>query len=615
MYARIGTESQKDPPDAQLLSLVKGGDQAALECLLARHSEALYRYCLHLTSNRLDAEDICQEAMTRAMARVGTLESGDAFRSWLFRIARNASVDWHRRNQRLQPMPEDAPETVPSPVDGPDERVETQEEHQMVAEALSTLKESHRKVLVLREVEGMSYADIARRMNVSQSAVETLLFRARRRLKEQYGKAAFARIGAFAPIRILATRVSWPFATGVPVAAKVAVTAAVVGTAALTITQGARGHTASAHPAHRHLLASAAKIVPAAQPRREDAYGASVHRGHTAPVRHRAVRKSFVAAAVNIRHAGLRSVHASRAAEVRRVSVRVIPPPELAHSRITHAARHHSGPWVAHHTARRHARQGTSGSAKNVPPSIASAPGQTARPQSSQAVSSTTASVHPRKSAVSPAKAGHTPPQPRGAVRAHHRRAAAPPASLVPDHPHHRAPHTRHHVGSPSVQSSVQTGDPSTVSPAQVVPAHPSHGTTRHGHHHRGAHGSSGKQSPALAPTAAPGATASIAATPGPQGNSGNSGQGLGIGSVNGKGNGVDPSSGQGNSVGPSNSRSGGNNLPNKPVAAGGQGNPQSTAPAQTNRQGGSSAAANPQPTPNPQPTQASGNSGKGKIP
>ncbi|MGI8827807.1 MAG: sigma-70 family RNA polymerase sigma factor [Chloroflexota bacterium] len=235
--------------DDELLNLHRGGDQAALEVLLGRHQDALVRYCHHLTANRHDAEDIYQEAMARAIARVDTLSSGDALRGWLFRIAHNLSVDSFRRGQRLQPMPEDAEATLPSQTAGPQDQVETREEHRIVKEVLASLKPSHRQVLMLREVEEMSYADIAERLNVSQSAVETLLFRARRRLKEQYGKAASAGVAVLAPLRSFALRLLSPLGGGAPAGIKILAAVALGGLGVAAISHVATNHSSVAHSA------------------------------------------------------------------------------------------------------------------------------------------------------------------------------------------------------------------------------------------------------------------------------------------------------------------------------------------------------------------------------
>jgi RNA polymerase sigma-70 factor (ECF subfamily) len=189
MYARAETERLEDLADADLVHRVKRGDDEALDVLLRRYMDDLYRFCCHLVSNRQDAEDICQESLTRAIDRADTLERGSAFRGWLFCIARNLSVDVFRQRRRICTLFEEEATPPPLRVEGPQESVVVGEEHQTVAQALSRLTRSHQRVLLLREVEGLSYADIGEHLNVSHSAVETLLFRARRRLREEYRQA------------------------------------------------------------------------------------------------------------------------------------------------------------------------------------------------------------------------------------------------------------------------------------------------------------------------------------------------------------------------------------------------------------------------------------------
>ena len=566
------------------------------------------------------------------MARVDTLESGDAFRSWLFRIARNASVDWHRRNQRLQPMPEDAPETVPSPVDGPDERVETQEEHQMVAEALSTLKESHQKVLVLREVEGMSYADIARRMNVSQSAVETLLFRARRRLREQYGKAAFARIGAFAPIRMLAGRVSWPFATGVPVAAKVAVTAALVGTTAFTISHGAGLH----KPAHLHgnrpVLSSVSAMGRAAQPSLQHPKPASLRRTRAAHVRRRVVR-SVSGAAAPVHHA--RHHHARPSAPVvvhHRLSVHVIHPPQAAHTRAAGHARRRKRMHlrVAHPAAPGQKRSVTEPRVQDTQP-VASAVHSSPTPsiqrhtpaiQPSRPTSSGNSSTARGTTASPPSRKARGTLRIRHSGTAHGHHAQVDPASSAPkrvvSHPAHRA---HRHTAPPGGQSSPQTGNRSAVAPAQNAPAHATKTAVETGHRHHHTHGSaSNAPSPTPSPTSVSGVAVAAPAPTAPPADAVKNGQAGPPPASNGQGNGAAASNGQGNGTDPSspqsgNQPSGGNNSGNGVASGAGQANPHGTPPGQANRPSTNNGGAASQPTPNPQPTHTPGSSTIGKKP
>jgi RNA polymerase sigma factor (sigma-70 family) len=241
MYATAESE-HIDPshleelPDGDLIRMVKAGNDAALGVLLRRHRDALYRFCLHLTRNRDDAEDVCQESMARAITRVGGLQTGSAFRSWLFSIARNLSIDSHRNRKRICPLPDEelAPLPLPLQHESPYDRVETNEEYQTVAQALSKLKKNHQTVLMLREVERLSYADIAARLDLSQAAVETLLFRARKRLREEYTRtgAPVPVVGILGALRSLLARLSAPF-SGAPLAAKIAASALLLGGAAV----------------------------------------------------------------------------------------------------------------------------------------------------------------------------------------------------------------------------------------------------------------------------------------------------------------------------------------------------------------------------------------------
>src|SRR5947209_4062827 len=100
MYARADSSGLDDLDDAALVEQFKGGNDEALHVLLRRHSDALYRFCLRLAPTREEAEDICQESLVRAIDKVDSLNTGGAFRTWLFRIARNLSTDSFRARRR-----------------------------------------------------------------------------------------------------------------------------------------------------------------------------------------------------------------------------------------------------------------------------------------------------------------------------------------------------------------------------------------------------------------------------------------------------------------------------------------------------------------------------------
>jgi RNA polymerase sigma factor (sigma-70 family) len=297
MYARIDSSTQALEllGDAELVRRLKLGRDEALDVLLQRHREPLYRFCCHLMGSREDAEDVCQETLARAITRVDSLQAGSAFRSWLFSIARNLSVDSFRSKKKTCPMPDE--EAMPLPLYGetPHDRIETSEEHQTVAEALGKLTQSHQRVLVLREVDGLSYAAIAEEMQVSQSAVETLLFRARRRLREEYSKSAVPVVAMLNGLRDLATRLAGPIASG-PVVAKLAVTTALVGTGAATTGQIAPFGAHVLHRAPIHRVVARHHSVPAVHHGQRVAAAPVAYR-LAVPARHSAVPTMHLQAA------------------------------------------------------------------------------------------------------------------------------------------------------------------------------------------------------------------------------------------------------------------------------------------------------------------------------
>jgi RNA polymerase sigma factor (sigma-70 family) len=158
-------------------------DDRSFERLYRRHLPEVYRYVLRDVGNRADAEEVTQNAFLDAYRALGRGHTPEKPRAWLFGIAKNAT---RRRYRTLARRPHEV-ELDHELADSVAEEDRPQLED--LRAAVGSLRPAHQQVLFLREVEGLSYTEIADRMDLSHAAVETLLFRARRSLRGQLEEA------------------------------------------------------------------------------------------------------------------------------------------------------------------------------------------------------------------------------------------------------------------------------------------------------------------------------------------------------------------------------------------------------------------------------------------
>jgi RNA polymerase sigma-70 factor (ECF subfamily) len=161
------------------------GDLRAFEALVERHRDVVFRVASRV-AGRADAEDVTQDAFLRAFHRLERFRADASFRAWLLQIAHNAAVD-HLTRRRPEPV-EDAGEQEHGPEREvarlPAERLESRERIARLERKLRGLSPEHRAVLVLRDIEGLSYEEIAGITQAPLGTVKTRLFRARRHLIE-----------------------------------------------------------------------------------------------------------------------------------------------------------------------------------------------------------------------------------------------------------------------------------------------------------------------------------------------------------------------------------------------------------------------------------------------
>lgn len=154
--------------------------ERSFERLYRAHLQDVYRYSLMLLRNRADAEDVAQTTFMKAYRAILRGDRPRHPRRWLIAIAHNTCCT-RARDESRRPREVSFDETLAEPTAGEESDVDVGE----LVRALGALADNQRSALVMRELEGRSYAEIARALGVSGSAVETLLFRARRALREQ----------------------------------------------------------------------------------------------------------------------------------------------------------------------------------------------------------------------------------------------------------------------------------------------------------------------------------------------------------------------------------------------------------------------------------------------
>jgi len=241
--------------------------EAELGSLFERHSRRILGYCLRRLRSHEDAEDAVQQTFLNAYRglRKGTTPRSEL--AWLFKIAENVCRErrraaWRRGRLEVVQDPEGI-ETVASPAHEPAVELEG------LADALAQLAPNQQRAILLREWQGLSYREIADELGVTEAAVETLLFRARRSLARRLDRSRVASLGN------LGSLAAWAKSLFGGAAAKLAATAAVIVVVS------------AADPALRHQIQGAFASTPNARP-------AQVTRTH-APAGHRAASKRHTA--------------------------------------------------------------------------------------------------------------------------------------------------------------------------------------------------------------------------------------------------------------------------------------------------------------------------------
>lgn len=180
--------------DMELVARVQRGDRRAFDLLVLKYQRKIMRLLSRMVREPAEVEDVAQETFIKAYRALPQFRGDSAFYTWLYRIAINTARNWqaasNRRPQTVSTLENDEGETF-SQIDGltdystPESLAATRQIAQTVNDAINALPEDLRMAIVLREIEGMSYEDIATSMACPIGTVRSRIFRAREAIAER----------------------------------------------------------------------------------------------------------------------------------------------------------------------------------------------------------------------------------------------------------------------------------------------------------------------------------------------------------------------------------------------------------------------------------------------
>ena len=190
--------------DRVLIEQARNGEPHAFRQLVQRHQRLAFAIAMGLLRDENDAREVVQEAFLRVHRGLPTFQGGSSFFTWLYRIVTNLSIDLMRKPFRRETelddsrqLPDEADIPLLSRIEGADpaEAVRCKEINDRIQAALDALPPYHRGVILMREMQGMSYEEMAQAMRVSKGTIMSRLFHARQKLQRALADCYAEQIG------------------------------------------------------------------------------------------------------------------------------------------------------------------------------------------------------------------------------------------------------------------------------------------------------------------------------------------------------------------------------------------------------------------------------------
>lgn len=175
--------------EKEIIERVLGGDTEAFSELVTRYEKTVYNLALRMVGDRSDAADMAQEAFVKAWTNLPSYRGESKFSAWLYRITTNVCLDFLRHKSRrpqvsLSTSDDDEKRQldIPDPKSMPEELLMKKLGMEAVHCGLERLSPKHRQILVMRELGGLSYSEIAAQLSLEEGTVKSRIFRARKNL-------------------------------------------------------------------------------------------------------------------------------------------------------------------------------------------------------------------------------------------------------------------------------------------------------------------------------------------------------------------------------------------------------------------------------------------------
>ena len=182
------------PSDEEIVRRIVAGEGVLFEVLMRRNNQRLYRAIRSIVQVEADVEDVMQQAYVQAFGGLSGFQHNARFSTWLIRIGVNAAIAFGRQRSRFVAREDDTPseegpvEYLTSPQPTPEDSMNSRELGRLLERVLDALPQRYRTVLILREVEGLSTAETASVLGVSDDVVKTRLRRAKLLARDTLGR-------------------------------------------------------------------------------------------------------------------------------------------------------------------------------------------------------------------------------------------------------------------------------------------------------------------------------------------------------------------------------------------------------------------------------------------